>query len=97
MRTQTIIFASFTALVAGVAIGILTAPCKGKATQKKVMDSADNLRKVILGFRKKTGHSVEDVKELLTQEIEGLEPAVKAQILQIIESSRQKNLNHKTI
>lgn len=90
MRSALIIIGTLSGLVAGVAVGMLTAPCKGSETRKRVADSADNLRKVIQGFRTKSGHSVEDVKSLLSQEIQGLQPEVKNKILQMIESSQQQ-------
>lgn len=90
MRAPLIIVGTLSGLVAGVAIGMITAPCKGSETRKKVADSADNLRKVILGFRTKTGHNVDDVKHLLQQDIQGLQPDVKSKILQIIESAQQQ-------
>ncbi len=86
------IVGTLSGLVAGVAVGILTAPCKGKETRVKVAESANNLRKVILGFRARTGHSVEDVKQLLNQEIQGINPEVKQHILDIIESSERKKV-----
>ncbi|MDB5230842.1 MAG: YtxH protein [Chitinophagaceae bacterium] len=91
MKSELLIIGTFTGLVAGVIIGVFTAPCKGKETRKKVADSAESLRKVIVGFRNKTGNSVEDVKQLLRQEIEGLEPNVRQQILKIIESGTLKS------
>jgi gas vesicle protein len=90
MRSALIIVGTLSGLVAGVAVGMLTAPCKGAETRKKVADSADNLRKVIQGFTTKRGHSVEDVKNILSEEIQGLQPDVKNKILQIIESAQQQ-------
>lgn len=90
MRSALIIVGTLSGLVAGVAVGMLTAPCKGAETRKKVADSADNLRKVILGFRTKTGRSVEEVKSILQDDIEGLNPDVRNKILQIIESAQQQ-------
>jgi gas vesicle protein len=90
MRAPLIIFGTLTGLVAGVAIGMLTAPCKGTESRKKVTESASNLRKVILGFRTKTANNVDDVKSLLSQEIEGLQPETKNKILQLIESEQQR-------
>ena len=90
MRAPLIIFGTLTGLVAGVAIGRLTAPCSGREARQKVSEQANNLRKVILGFRTRTANSVDDVKSLLSQEIEGLEPVTKNKILELIEAEQQK-------
>lgn len=94
MKSSLIIVGTLSGLVAGVVIGLLTAPCDGSNTRRKItrttQEAADNLRKVIIGFRSRSGHNVEDVKRLLSEDIEGLTPFTKQQILSIIETS-QKN------
>lgn len=85
-----IIFTGFTALASGVAIGVLLAPNCGSDTRKKVMDTAETIRKRILGFAARSGHTVEDVKQMLNDEIEGLNPALRNRILQLIETSERK-------
>ena len=85
-----IIFTGFTALVSGVAIGVLLAPNCGADTRRKVMDTAENIRKRIMGFATRTGHTVEDVKQMLNEEIEGLNPTLRTRILQLIETSERK-------
>lgn len=85
-----IIFTGFTALVSGVAIGVLLAPSCGTDTRRKVMDSAETLRKRIMGFATRTGHTVEDVKQMLTEDVEGLNPDLRNRILQLIEVSEKR-------
>jgi gas vesicle protein len=85
-----IIFTGFTALVSGVAIGVLLAPDCGSDTRRKVMDTAENIRKRIMGFAARSGHTVDDVKQMLTEEIEGLNPNLRDRILQLIETSERK-------
>ncbi|HEX6915863.1 MAG TPA: YtxH domain-containing protein [Chitinophagaceae bacterium] len=85
-----IIFTGFTALVSGVAIGVLLAPGCGRDTRQKVMDTAENIRKRIMGFAARSGHTVEDVKQMLTDEVEGLNPALRTRLLQLIESAERK-------
>ena len=85
-----IIFTGFTALVSGVAIGALLAPNCGAENRRKMMDTAENIRKRIMGFASRSGHTVEDVKQMLNQEIEGLNPDLKNRILQMIEISERK-------
>lgn len=86
-----IIFTGFTALVSGVAIGVLLAPeCGGADTRRKVMDTAENIRKRIMGFASRSGHTVDDVKQMLTEDVEGLNPVLRNRILQLIETSEKK-------
>jgi hypothetical protein len=85
-----IIFTGFTALVSGVAIGTLLAPNCGTETRKKVMDTAENIRKRIMGFAARSGHTVDDVKQMLHEDIEGLNPDLRDRILQMIEISERR-------
>lgn len=85
-----IIFTGFTALVSGVAIGVLTSPNCGQENRRKVMDTAENIRKRILGFSARSGHTVDDVKQMLLDDVEGLNPALRNRILQLIETSERK-------
>jgi gas vesicle protein len=85
-----IIFTGFTALVSGVAIGVLLAPNCGADTRRKMMDTAENIRKRIMGFASRSGHTVDDVKQMLTEEVEGLNPALRNRILQLIETSERR-------
>jgi len=85
-----IIFTGFTALASGVAIGILLAPSCGADTRKRVSETAENIRKRIMGFATRSGHTVEDVKNMLNDDIEGLNPDLKDRILQLIEISERK-------
>jgi hypothetical protein len=85
-----IIFTGFTALVSGVAIGVLLAPNCGADTRRKMMDTAENIRKRIMGFAARSGHTVEDVKQMLTEDVEGLNPDLRNRILQLIEISERR-------
>ena len=85
-----IIFTGFTALVSGVAIGVLLAPNCGSDTRRKVMDTAETIRKRIMGFATRSGHTVDDVKQMLNDEVEGLNPVLRNRILQLIETSERK-------
>jgi gas vesicle protein len=85
-----IIFTGFTALVSGVAIGTLLAPNCGAENRKKVTETAENIRKRIMGFAMRSGHTVEDVKNMLNEDIEGLNPDLRSRILQLIEISERK-------
>ncbi|MCE3282825.1 MAG: YtxH protein [Chitinophagaceae bacterium] len=85
-----IIFTGFTALVAGVAIGTLLAPRCGAETRQKVMDTAETIRKRIMGFATRSGHTVDDVKQMLTEDIDGLNPELRGRILQMIEVSEKR-------
>ncbi len=85
-----IIFTGFTALVSGVAIGTLLSPKCGADNRKAVIDTAENIRKRIMGFATRSGHTVEDVKQMLTEDVEGLNPDLRNRILQLIEISEKR-------
>jgi gas vesicle protein len=85
-----IIFTGFTALVSGVAIGVLLAPNCGTDTRRKVAETAENFRKRIMGFATRSGHTVEDIKNMLSDDVEGLNPDLKNRILQLIEGSEKR-------
>jgi gas vesicle protein len=85
-----IIFTGFTALASGVAIGVLLAPKCGADNRKTVMETAENIRKRIMGFATRSGHTVEDVKQMLTEDVEGLNPDLRNRILQLIEISEKR-------
>jgi gas vesicle protein len=85
-----IIFTGFTALVSGVAIGVLLAPNCGTDTRRKVAETAENFRKRIMGFATRSGHTVDDIKNMLSDDVEGLNPDLKNRILQLIEGSEKR-------
>jgi len=93
MSAQKILITALSALAAGVAIGLLTAPAKGSDTRQKIAGSADDLKKKL---RKLTGQAVDELDELKTvfeREVEGLKKDVREKVLKLIEASKKGN-NH---
>ena len=61
MSAQKVLVCLLSGLVAGVAIGILTAPAKGSETRQKISDSADELKRKL---RRLTGKAEDELDEL---------------------------------
>jgi hypothetical protein len=53
-------------------------------------DTAETIRKRIMGFATRSGYSVDDVVRMLHDDVQGLNPDVKNRILQMIEFSQKK-------
>lgn len=85
-----IIFTGFTALVAGVAIGAILAPKCNDDARDRIKETAENIRKRIMGFATRSGYSVEDVVRMLQDDVHGLNPDLKNRMLQMIEFSQKK-------
>src|SRR4051812_9599394 len=51
MSAQKILIGALSGLVAGVAIGLLTAPASGSDTRQKIADSADELKRKLRRLR----------------------------------------------
>lgn len=87
------------ATAAGIALGMLIAPEKGKDTQKKITDSLGKLKDKWNDIRKLKNISAEDLKELkeiFKQNITGLTDDVRKKVLQIIESAKTEKEEMKT-
>ena len=79
------------ATAAGVALGMLMAPEKGKDTQRKIGDSLDKLKDKWNDIKSLKNVSAEDLRELkatFREHVEGLSEDVRNKVLQIIESVR---------
>ena len=81
-------------LVAGVAIGLLTAPAKGSETRQKIADSASSMKKKLRGIANKTMDELDELRALVETEMNDLSADVKDRVLALIETSKQRN-NHK--
>lgn len=85
-----IIYTGFTALVAGVSLGVILAPKYNEDTKQKMKETAENIRKRIRGFVTRSGYNVDDVVNMLKDDVQGLNPDLRNRILQMIEYSQKK-------
>lgn len=94
MNAQKILIGTLSGLVAGIAIGLLTAPAKGSETRQKIADSANSMRKKLRSIAGKTIDELDELKDLVETEMDGLRADVKERVLKLIETSKQR-YNHK--
>ncbi len=88
MSVQKILIGTLSGLVAGVAIGLLTAPAKGSETRQKLTDSADQLKRKLRSIRNKATDELDQLQEIFENEAGGLKEDVREKILKLIEASK---------
>jgi len=93
MSVQKVLVGALAGLVAGVAIGILTAPAEGKETRQRIADTADNLKKKLRHLRGLTVDELDELKEIFEKETEGLREDVRTRVLELIKAAKVKG-NH---
>ncbi|QEC66297.1 YtxH domain-containing protein [Panacibacter ginsenosidivorans] len=93
MSAQKILIGALSGLVAGVAIGLLTAPAKGSETRQKISDSADELKRKLRRLRGQAADELDELKSVFETEVEGLKDDVREKVLKLIEASK-KSYNH---
>ena len=93
MSVQKVLVGALAGLVAGVAIGILTAPAEGKETRQRIADSADNLKRKLRQLRGLTVDELDELKEIFEKETEGLREDVRTRVLDLIKAAKVKG-NH---
>ena len=93
MSTQKIIVGALAGLVAGVAIGVLTAPAEGKETRQRIADSADNLKRKLRRLRGITVDELDELTEIFEKETDGLKDDVRSRVLDLIKAAKTKG-NH---
>ncbi len=76
-------------MMTGVVVGLLIAPASGRETRQKIADSSDALKKKLRYFKKKASTELDNLKEILENEVEGLKDDVREKILLLIETSRE--------
>jgi gas vesicle protein len=79
-------------LVAGVAIGVLTAPAAGKDTRDKLTRQADKLRRRLNKLRGHTEDELEELEQVFNHEIEGLKDDVRQRVLKLIETRKNRKV-----
>jgi gas vesicle protein len=93
MSAQKIIVGALAGLVAGVAIGVLTAPAEGAETRQRIADTADNLKKKLRQLRGVTADELDELKDIFEKETEGLKSDVRERVLELIKAAKVKG-NH---
>jgi gas vesicle protein len=93
MSAQKMLIGVLSGLVAGVAIGLLTAPAKGSETRQKISDSADELKRKLRRLRGQAADELDELKSVFETEVEGLKDDVREKVLKLIETSK-KGHNH---
>ncbi len=93
MSAQKVLIGALSGLVAGVAIGILVAPAEGKETRQKISDTADSLKRKLRQLRGTTSDELDELKDLVEKETEGLKEDVRHRVLDLIKAAKTKG-NH---
>jgi len=93
MSVQKVLVGALAGLVAGVAIGILTAPAEGKETRQRIADTADNLKKKLRHLRGLTVDELDELTEIFEKETDGLKEDVRTRVLDLIKAAKVKG-NH---
>jgi len=95
MSAQKILIGVLSALVAGVAIGVLIAPAKGRETRQKISDSAEELKRKLRRLRGQAADELDELKSVLETEAGGLKDDVRERVLKLIEASKKRYNNVK--
>lgn len=91
MNTTTkVLIGALSGLTAGVAIGMLTAPEKGKDTRDKIARQVDKLKMKFNKLRGREFAELEELENIFTHEIDGLKDDVREKVLKLI-AARKTN------
>jgi gas vesicle protein len=87
-----ILIGTLSGMVAGVAIGLLTAPASGKETRENLAKQADKLKRKMNKLRHKAEDEMEGLEEVFSQEIDGLKDDMRQRVLNLIETRKNKKV-----
>lgn len=93
MSAKNVLIGALAGLVAGVAIGVLTAPAEGSETRQRIADTADNLKRKLRHLRGLTVDELDELKEIFEKETDGLKDDVRGRVLDLIKAAKAKG-NH---
>ena len=93
MSAKNVLIGALAGLVAGVAIGVLTAPAEGRETRQRIADSAENLKRKLRQLRGLTVDELDELKDIFEKETEGLRDDVRSRVLDLIRAAKVKG-NH---
>lgn len=87
-----VLIGTLSGLVAGVAIGMLTAPASGKDTREKLAGQADKWKRKFNKLRGRAEDEMEELEQVFNHEIEGLKDDVRQRVLKLIEARRNRKI-----
>ena len=93
MNAQKVLIGALSGLVAGVAIGMLVAPAEGKETRQRISDTAENLKRKLRQLRGVTMDELDELKDIVERESEGLRDDVRTRVLTLIRAAKERG-NH---
>jgi gas vesicle protein len=93
MSTQKILIGALSGLVAGVAIGVLTAPATGEETRRKISDTADSFKKKLRQLRGLAVDELDELTDIFEKETDGLKEDVRSRVLELIKAAKVRG-NH---
>ncbi len=89
MSMQKLIIGVASGIVAGTVIGLLTAPASGAETRKKIVDTSEKLKNKLLRLAGTAADELDELKDVVQNQAEGLSEDVKARILKLIAASKE--------
>lgn len=87
-----VLIGTLSGLVAGVAIGVLTAPASGKETRDKLASQADKWKRKFNKLRGRAEDEMEELEEVFNHEIEGLKDDVRQRVLNLIATRKNRSV-----
>jgi len=85
---QKLIIGVASGIVAGAVIGLLTAPASGAETRQKIVESSEKLKNKLLRLAGRASDELDELKDVVQNQAEGLSDDVKARILKLIAASK---------
>ena len=86
----------FAGALVGLVAGLLLAPEKGEDLRSDIADTAEKWKRKFYRLAGKTGAELEDLRNLLEDEVEGLSDDVRNRILTILDESENSARNIKS-
>jgi gas vesicle protein len=90
---QKLIIGVAAGIAAGAVIGLLTAPASGAETRKNIVDSAEKLKNRIGRLVGRASDELDELKDVIQHQTEGLSEDVRARILKLIAASKESYKN----
>jgi gas vesicle protein len=85
----------FAGALVGIVAGLLLAPAKGEDLRSDLADTAEKWKRKFYRLAGKTGAELQDLRDLLEDEIEGLDDDVRERLLIILDETANTARNIK--